>query len=106
MERFDLFRAEIAKTPNEFIDDGDIPDGNTTCSGLTYRSGNYECEIQDIAILPGRATQMGEPLTPDDQCALRSELANLLRIARIARPDALYDAPISGQTFAAADRAI
>ena len=56
--------------------------------------------------MPAHGEQMGEPLTPEGRCALRYELGNLMMIARISRPDALYDASISGQTFAVEDHAI
>ena len=35
---------------------------------------------------------MGEPLTPGEQVALRSELWKIVCISRIARHDSLYDA--------------
>ena len=95
----------IAKAPIGFIEDGDIFDG-ATCSGLSLSSGNYEEGMQDITILPGRAKQMGAPVTHEEQCALRSELENLIRIGRIPTPDALYDASILAQTFAAEAQAI
>ena len=38
-------------------------------------------------------------LTLEEQFALRSELGELIRIARIARPDALYGASVSAQAF-------
>ena len=49
---------------------------------------------------------MGEPLTPDEQYALRAELGKLLRIGRISRPGALYDTEISAQTSEASGHVI
>ena len=55
-------------------------------------------KILDISILPRRAKQMGETLAKEGEFALRSELGKLMRIARVARPGALYDASVSAQT--------
>ena len=41
----------------------------------------------------------GGILTGNEKAALRSELAKLMWIARIARPGAIYDASASAQTF-------
>ena len=50
--------------------------------------------------------QMEGHLTPGEQYSLRSELVQLKRIARIAMPDALYDASVSARTFAAQEQVI
>ena len=42
---------------------------------------------------------MGEPLTPEEQFALRSEIGKMMRISRIPGNDALYGAPISAQNL-------
>ena len=42
---------------------------------------------------------MGEPLTEEEQFALRSELRKLMRISRISSPGELYDASVSAHTF-------
>ena len=55
--------------------------------------------VNDISIVPSRAKRKGEPLTDEEQFTLRSELRELMRIARIARPGALCDASASAQTF-------
>ena len=60
---------------------------------------NYDGEIRYISIVPIRSKQMDEPLTKQEQFALRSELGKLTRIARIARPCALRDASVSARTF-------
>ena len=49
---------------------------------------------------------MGEPLTEEEQSALRPELGKSRRIARISRPDALYGATASAQTSERIDEAI
>ena len=64
----------IKKAPNEVTADEDISDGARTFPGVTLSSCNYEGEIQDISILPGRAEQNGEPLTEAGRSKLRSEL--------------------------------
>ena len=43
--------------------------------------------------------EIGEILTENGQTISRSELWNLMWIARIARPGAIYDASASAQTF-------
>ena len=48
---------------------------------------------------PGMAKQNDGPLTVDEQFVLRSQLWELTRVSRIARPAALYDAPIEDRTF-------
>ena len=92
----------ITKVPNEFIDGGGIADGANKFPGSTLSSHNYEGEMQDIAILPGRGKQMRGHITHEEQFALMSELCKLMRIARISRHGALYGASISAQTFEAA----
>ena len=77
----------ITKSKNEFSDGGDIFAGTTMFSGAKLSTGNYEGEIQDIAIFPGRGKQAESPLTHEVQFALRSELGKLSRVARISRPD-------------------
>ena len=84
----------ITKFASEFTDDGDITVGTDTFSGMTLSSDNYEGEIQDITILPGRERQMGAPLTHGAQFELISDIGRLMRIARISTPDALYGASI------------
>ena len=49
---------------------------------------------------------MNEPLTHDEQCALRSGMGRLMRVARIARRDALYDATIAAQTCEAVGKVL
>ena len=61
----------IAYAPKEFIEDGDIPDGPNTSAVLALSSGIYGEEILDIAILPDRPKNAGDPLTHVEQFALR-----------------------------------
>ena len=97
----------VKKTPIEFDGDVNISDGARTSQGVTSRSGNYEDAIRYITISPLRSMQEGEHLTEDGQIALRSELlAGLMRIARIARPGALYYSLVSGQTSKETDETI
>ena len=42
----------------------------------------------------------------EEKCAQRSELGELMRIARIARPDVLYDATVYAQTSETINEAI
>ena len=55
---------------------------------------------RDISILPSRTGKMDEPLTESEQFTLRTELCELMRISRIARPGALRAASASARTFA------
>ena len=92
----DMVRKKVS---NEFIGRCGIFDGSRTFTGVTSSSNDYEGEIQCTPILPGRAKQKNEPLTEDGRFVLRSELGELMRIVRIARPGALYGASVSAQTF-------
>ena len=66
-------------------------------------SNNYEGEITHIEIYHERTRAPSEPLADDEQTILRSELGKLMRIARIARTDAIYDASVAAQTFSAGE---
>ena len=72
---------------------------NEEFGGIIPDSDNYEDEINHIGISRERARQPNEPLTEDEHAALRSELWKLMRIARLARQAAIYDAPAAAQTF-------
>ena len=50
--------------------------------------------------------EKGGPLTSDGQFALSSELGRLMRIDRIARQGALYDASTSAPAFDGVDQVI
>ena len=49
---------------------------------------------------------MAEPSTEEEQYALLSELVELMRIARIARPGAMCDASVSAKTSETINAAI
>ena len=56
-----------------------------------------------------RFTRMGEkaePLTSEEQCALSYELGKLVRVARIALSDSLYDASFAARNFGGVDRVL
>ena len=61
-------------------------------------SGNYEGG-NHIAIFHERTRPPKEPLAENEQTIFRSELGKLMRIARIARPCAIYDDSDAAQTF-------
>ena len=67
--------------------------------GIIPDSGNYEGEIDNIEISHERTRHPNEPLTEEEHAIWRSGLGKLMRIARIARPGAIYDAPADAQTF-------
>ena len=67
--------------------------------GIALESGNYEGEINHIGISYERTRAPKEPLTEDEQTILRSDLGKLMRVARIARPGAIYDDSAAAETF-------
>ena len=62
-----------------------------------------KCEILQFYL---QSEEKDEPLTIEEQCALGSEMGELMRIARIPRPGAMYGAPFPAQTLGGADGAI
>ena len=62
-------------------------------------SNKSDDEIIHIEISHARTRTPEEPLAEAEQAILRSELEKLMRIARIARPGAIYDASAAAQTF-------
>ena len=64
---------------------------DSDCEGIISYSDNYEGEINHIEIPHERTKKRNESLT-EEQSILRSGLGELMRIARIARPGAIYDA--------------
>ena len=66
--------------------------------------GNYEDEINHIAISHERTRRRNEAITDAEQSILRSEFGKLMRIARISRQWAIYDATAAAQTFSAGKR--
>ena len=67
----------VEKVPNEFSDDANIFAGGRNSPGVTWISNNRGVEIQDISILPSSAKQTDEPLTGEEQVALRYGLGDL-----------------------------
>ena len=62
-------------------------------------SNNYEGEINHIEIPHERTRHRHGALTEEEQSILRSELGELMWIARISRPGAIYDDSVAAQTF-------
>ena len=73
--------------------------GDGEFGGIALGSVNYERGINHIGIPHGRTRAPKEPLTEDAQSISRSELGKLMRVARIARAGAIYDASAAAQTL-------
>ena len=63
-------------------------------------SNNYGDKINRIEISQARSKQKDDFPTEEEQSATRSELGKLMRFARIAWPDAIYDASAAARNFA------
>ena len=74
------------------VDNGDL---DRVASG----SGKYEGEVNHIEIPHARTRAPKEPLGAAGKTTSRSEIGKLMRIARIARPGAIYDASAAAHTF-------
>ena len=72
--------------------------GNADFEGAILDSGNYEGKINHIGIAHERTRHPDAALAEEEHVILRSELGELMRIARIARPCAIYDASAAAQT--------
>ena len=72
---------------------------NEDFEGEALCSNKYENKINRIEIPRDRMITPNELLTEAEQTMLRSEMGKLMRIARISRPDAIYDASAAAQTF-------
>ena len=59
---------------------------------------NYEAEIKQIAIPRERARHRNGALT-EEEAIFRSVSGKLMRVARTARPCAIYDDSAAAQTF-------
>ena len=68
--------------------------------GIILDSNNYEDKINHIEISHARSKQKDDFLTEEEQSIMRSELGKLMWLARIARPDAIYDASAAARNFA------
>ena len=67
--------------------------------GVIRDSDNYDGGINHIEISHERTRRRNDALTEEQQTIARSELAKLMRIARIVRPGSIYDASAAAQTF-------
>ena len=67
--------------------------------GLVLDSNDYEDKINHIEIPHERTRQRNGALTEECQAISRSVLGELMRIARIARPEAIGDASAAARTF-------
>ena len=72
---------------------------NGDFDGIVLDSNGYGDKINHIELSHARMMAIGEILTENEQTVSRSELWKLMRVARIARPGAFYDASASAQTF-------
>ena len=68
-------------------------------NGLVLDSDDYEGKINHIETPHGRTRNRNGALSEADQSILRSALRKLMRIARIGRPEAIYDASAAARTF-------
>ena len=84
----DLYRSEIMKIKN---DDSE---------GVVLDLNKYDGEINRVGISHGRMIEPDGILTGVEQTIPMSVLGKLMRIARIARPGAIYDDSASAQTVA------
>ena len=64
--------------------------------GVISDSDNYEDKINQIETPHGRTKQRTDTLNGEEQSNSRSELWKLIRVSRIERPGAIYEA--SGST--------
>ena len=69
--------------------------------GIIIGPDNYEGEINHIEIPHERTRPRNDAIAEEEQTIPRSELGGLLRIARISRPGAIYDASAAAQIFPA-----
>ena len=77
-----------------------IPKGNNEeFQGLSMGANRYEDKIKSIEISPARMRTPHEPLTEGDISISRTELGKLTRIARMARPELIYDSAAAAQVI-------
>ena len=72
---------------------------NDDSDGIVSGSDKYEEKINHIEIPHARTRTPKEPLAEAERANSRPDLGKLMRIARIARPDVIYDALAAAQTF-------
>ena len=73
--------------------------GDSDFECLISGSDNYEDKINQVEIPHERTKKRTDALTEEEQAILRSELWGIMRISRIARSGAIYDAAEAAQTF-------
>ena len=73
--------------------------GDSDFEYIILEPDNYEDKINHIEIPHERERQRNGALTEEEQTILRSELCELMWIARITRQAAIYDASAADQTF-------
>ena len=98
----DTFEDNKASYLGMEIEKIDTPD----FKGVILDSNNYEGKINHIEISQDRSKQKDDFLTDEEQSAMRSELGKLMWLARIARPDAIYDASAAARNFLILNREI
>ena len=71
---------------------------DSDCDVLVLDSNDYEDKINHIEFPHGRTRHRNGALTGEGQSISRSALGKLMRIARIARPGAIYDDSAAART--------
>ena len=74
--------------------------GTPEFKGVILDPNNYEDKINHVEISHARSKEKDDCLTEEEQSVMRSELGKLMWLARIARPDAIYDVSAAAQNFA------
>ena len=87
-----------------YLEEGVAKTNSEEPDGIILDSDNYDGEINHIGISHERTRTPDEPPKDDGEAILRSELGKLMRIARIARPGAIYDVSAAAQTFSLGGR--
>ena len=64
---------------------------NENFQGVSMSTNGFEDKIKSIEISHGRTRTPNEPLTETELSILRTELDELTRVARMDRPDLMYD---------------
>ena len=65
------------------------------CESIHWEYNRHGAKFGDGEIRPTRKEEIDPFLTGGEQSTLKSELSKLMRVARIARPDATADARTS-----------
>ena len=72
---------------------------NGDSQGISTGANRYEDKIKSIEISHARMRTPHEQLTESELSILRTELGKLTWIARMARPELIYDADAAAQVF-------